>query len=172
MKTLIWEPRISQGSPEKQIQKNIYLFVCYRSWLTEFGDQEFLWKLKFLPGESWNFYLVKAVEPRKPVEWADGVSVQRPENQGARSVNAGVTLKVWEPRQEKMDVSAQVERANLLSFNSWFHSHPHWIGLCPPALKTVFFTLSMDSNTNLFQRVPHKLINNVLPAILDISKAS
>ena len=122
--------------------------------------------------ESWNFYLVKAVEPRKPVEWADGVSVQRPENQGARSVNAGVTLKVWEPRQEKMDVSAQVERANLLSFNSWFHSHPHWIGLCPPALKTVFFTLSMDSNTNLFQRVPHKLINNVLPAILDISKAS
>lgn len=74
MKTLIWEPRISQGSPEKQIQKNIYLFVCYRSWLTEFGDQEFLWKLEFLPGEScrtkkasgmsWWCFSPKAREPR------------------------------------------------------------------------------------------------------------
>lgn len=74
--------------------------------------------------------------------------------------------------QAGKDVSAQAERANPLSFTSWFHSHPHWIGLCPLALKIVFFALSMDSNTNLFQRVPHKLINNVLPAILDISKAS
>lgn len=39
------------------------------------------------------------------------------------------------------------------------------------ALKIVF-ALSMDSTTNVFQRVPHKLINNVLPAILDISKPS
>ena len=117
-------------------------------------------------------YLVKAVEAGKPVVQADGVSVQRPENQGARSLNAGLTLKVWEPRQEEMDVSAQAERANLLSSTSWFHSHPHWIGLCPLALKIVFFALSMDSNTNLFQRVPHKLINNVLPAILVISKPS
>ena len=156
MKTLIWEPCISQGSPEKQIQKDIYSFVI--------GVGSLILETKI--------YLVKAVEPGKPVVQADGVSVQRPENQGARSLNSGLTLKVWEPRQEEMNVSAQAERVNLLSSTSWFHSHPHWIGLCPLALKIVFFALSMDSNTNLFQRVPHKLTNNVLPAILVISKPS
>lgn len=60
-------------------------------------------------------YLVKAIEPGKPVVGADGVSVQRPENQGARSVNAGVILKVWEPRQEKMSQLKQRGQIHFLS---------------------------------------------------------
>lgn len=135
MKTLIWEPCISQGSPEKQIQKDIYLFVCYRSWLTDFAQSE-----------------------------------------GLRTKGPGVRMR---SNSESLGTQAGEDGCLSLSRESksaFFHLlvplTPSLDWLHPLALKIVFFALSMDSTTNVFQRVPHKLINNVLPAILDISKPS
>lgn len=75
LRKLWYENLVSVRVLQRNRFKRIFicLFVCYRRWLTEFGDQEFLWNL-ILPdeicrtrkasGTSWWCLSPKAQEPR------------------------------------------------------------------------------------------------------------
>lgn len=59
-----------------------------------------------------------------------------------------------------MDVPAQAEWIFLFSA-FLLYSGPQWIGWRPPTqVKAIFFTLSTDSNSNLFQKHPHRQARN------------
>lgn len=135
---------ISQGSPEKQInRKHRY---TGRDLLRETGSHHY-------GGREASHLLTASWKPR---EFSGGVPVQTqiPENQRSSPCQSNSeskgTRRVYGQGQEKVNVSAQAERTNS-PFFCFFVQLGLSADWCPyPLAGAILFTQCTDSNANLF----------------------
>ena len=97
-----------------------------------------------LVSASWRTRKADGISPSQKVQesWSESKGLRIQESQCAMSKG----------RQEKTDVSAQAEGANLPFLCLFSFLGPELIGLCPPTLgRAICFTQFINANTYLFQ---------------------
>lgn len=132
-------------------------FITHRNWLT------WPWELRCCTLET------------QESGWCHSVWVRRPEDQGSRWCESqrgsgGLHQEHWRPRAGEDGCLHSGREQILPSSAFWFYSGSQ-TGQCPPTLvRAVLFTQSTDSKANLFQKHPHRRIQNeCLTSCLGIS---
>ena len=116
---------ISQSSPEKQNQQDVYMERerrerDYKELAHSVMDTE---KFHNLQSTSWRPRKAGGVVPIRG--W-------RPENQGSWYISPRLSPKAWEPGEDQGPSSPVTQRVNSPFIHLLVYSGPQWIGWCHP----------------------------------------